>query len=152
DYVKVRKSLLPPTQSAEDEVGGGRRELAGQEVFRRHGVKYLIHYDPKPGSQRQQQIIWLSLLSMKDEWAPLQLNGRVGVFVWKAPEEPADPYKNLRLDFDRLAFGPNLPAADKAPPQRPAHDPEQREWWSALWKPESPRPLAADESLLYLLH
>jgi tetratricopeptide (TPR) repeat protein len=150
DYMTVRKALSP-REVVEDEAGGRRDLTAWRKVFDERGIKYLIHFDSSPGSQRQ-QLTWFSLLSFREEWLPLLLNGRVGVFGWKDPKEPGDPLKGLRLDFDRLAFGPNLPEANKAPRERPAHDPEPREWWSALWKPEVPRPLATDESWLLQLY
>ncbi len=152
EYVTVRKALAP-TQQATDEEGGSRQDQAGwRKVFRQRGLKYLIHYDPNPGSQPRQQLTWFGLLSLKGEWAPLVLNGRVGVFGWKDPEEPGDPYKNVRLDIDRQAFGPDLPEVSRAPGERPPHDPEQREWWAALWKSEPLRPLEADEALLMQIY
>jgi hypothetical protein len=154
DHVAVRKALMPD-QEADDQAGSRREPAAWRKVFRDRGIKYLVHFDPAPGVRLPPlwyTLVWDKLLRFKGEWAPLLLNGRVGVFGWKDPEEKGDPYEGLRLDFDRLAFGPQLPEAGKALRERPAHDSVPREWWTVLWKAETPRPLETDEAWLLLHH
>jgi tetratricopeptide (TPR) repeat protein len=64
--------------------------------------------------------------------------------VGNEPPQP-DPFANLRLDFDKLAFGPE---AQPAPPFRPEREPRPREWWSAYLTPPEPRPLDGDYAFL----
>jgi hypothetical protein len=148
DYVAVRRALALEAVP-DDDPGAARRDPAAwRKVFRDRGIKYLVHYDTAPGVRKPG--IWVSLLMLNQaEWAPLALNGRAGVFGWRPPEEKQDPYQGVRLDFDRLAFGPHPPESAKAPPQRPARPPEVHEWWAALWDPVPPHPLAADDAWLF---
>lgn len=148
DYVAVRRALSLEA-APDDDLGAARRDSAAwRKVFRDRGIKYLVHYDPAPGVRKAGT--WLSLLMLhQQEWAPLALNGRAGVFGWRPPEEKQDPYEGVRLDFDRLAFGPHPPESARAPLQRPARPPEVHEPWAALWDPTPPHPLAADDAWLY---
>src|SRR5205085_2358938 len=80
------------------------------------------------------------------------LEGGVAVFGWRpgpAPAVAADPLRRRQVDLDRLAFRPG--EHDRAPRAGPDHDPEERSWWEAFYKPAPPRTADRDQAALHLL-
>ncbi len=131
-------------------VRGEQAAGAGWEGrMRAAGVDHVIVYDP----DRDRLLATLSrLLADPVSWPLLYLEGDLAVFGWRDPAaaREADPFRDRRLDLDRLAFDPS--GQSTAPRSVPGRAPEARPWWAALWRPAPPPSLDHDEAVLHLMH
>jgi hypothetical protein len=133
----------------------GVREVQGgsehwREEMRARKIGYVVLFDP---SDRGQVFADLAhLLGDPEQWAPLYLEGGVGIFGWRDPARrgEADPFGSLEVDPNRLAFRPSDDS--KVPREVPGRPPEPRRWWHEFWKPIAPRSLAHDEATMRLFH
>jgi len=142
DYVGVRRSLGLPDNHP------NWPGPIWRQVFRERGVRYLLFYENDPVRTNLLQ----HLLANRAEFAPLYLDGQSAVFGWTDPDkpgvEPRDrPYEGLRLDLNRLAFGPQATPA----PSRPGRAPKVREWYTELWDPPAPLPLDAYRAQMFFM-
>jgi tetratricopeptide (TPR) repeat protein len=117
--------------------------------LRAAGVNHVIVYDT---DRERLAAMHAQLLSDPDQWSLLFSEGDLAVFGLRDPSRPGtgDPFEEVRLNFDRLALQPG--PGERAPPARPATDPQPRLWWEAFWKPAPPRPIERDAALFHLLH
>jgi hypothetical protein len=141
DFAAVRKSL------AREGGDAASAEPKWRKVLRVHDAHLLIWYEGHPFPLLPASPL-PTLLSGPKEWPLLYTNGRAAVFGWREPskELTADPFARLEFDSNKAAFGPDAVTAPAEPPQ-----PKPREWWSAYWTPEAPRPPEADETALQWL-
>jgi hypothetical protein len=117
-------------------------------ILRDYGICVVVLYD----AEDQRLITALHKLAARtEEWDLLRVDGRALVFGWKGGR-PGDSFGRLRLDPQRLAFGPvygdsALPPAPALGPQRA---PRQREWWESFLT-EAPAPSwQSDAARMYL--
>jgi tetratricopeptide (TPR) repeat protein len=134
--------LVSAIQGAPEAAAGWQRRM------RAAGINHVIVYD----LDRSRFFTTVGkLLADPQQWPLLHAEGYLVIFGWRDPgADGADPFRDWRLDLDRLAFHP---AEDKkAPGQPPANEPEERPWWEAFWKPVSPWSLDQEEATLHLRH
>lgn len=150
DFVQARKALAGEDRSerkAPPATGGPVKEAPGwQDVFRRHKVRWVVHHTPDSYAGRN---ALRQMLARPGEFPVCYYGGRTAVFGWRDPEgdrKAPDPYAHLRVDFARLAFGPD---ARPAPPQGPGREPAPHEWWMDLWKPAPGHSPGADSAVLH---
>jgi hypothetical protein len=143
DYLQFRSAL---EQELADEVAA--EEGSGEAVslrkdwrrtLRKYGVQFWI-FDNSSSLGRPELVARRDLFRDPDEWPLCYLRGRVAIFAWKDKQAKgeADPSRGLRLDFERLTFGPD---AEPAPPQGRQIEPPSAWWqvvWDAWWKPALP--------------
>jgi hypothetical protein len=113
------------------------------------GANHLIVYDADHG---RLFAILNRLFADPVQWPLLYEVGDLAVFGWRDPDaaETPDPFRELELDLNQLAFHP---APDKkAPPKPSANKPEAPPIWDAFWKPSPPRPIDQEEATLRLFH
>jgi tetratricopeptide (TPR) repeat protein len=125
----------------------GRGDWTGR--LRAAGANHLIVYDSDHG--RLFAIIG-PLFADPVQWPLLYEAGDLTVFGWRDPEaaETTDPFKDLEVNLDQLAFHP---APDKkAPPEPSAGKSKAPSLWDAFWKPAPPRPIDQEEANLRLFH
>ncbi|HBI41923.1 MAG TPA: hypothetical protein DDY78_03575 [Planctomycetales bacterium] len=141
DFAVLRKSL------AREGGDAASADPKWRKVLGVHDAHLLIWYEGHPFPLLPASPL-PTLLSAPKEWPLLYTNGRAAVFGWRGqPKElTADPFARLEFDSNKAAFGPDAVTAPAEPPQ---HKP--REWWSAYWTPEAPRPPEADETALQWL-
>jgi hypothetical protein len=151
DYLNLREALQQQLSEDLGEEGADNVSLRKdwRRILRKHGVRFWI-YD-NVNLDRVELVARRELFRDPDEWPICYLHGRVAIFAWKdrQAEDAPDPSRGLRLDFARLAFGPN---AETAPPEGPEAAPP-RDWWEVWWKPATPlspdRETAALQDLRY---
>ncbi|HBI43629.1 MAG TPA: hypothetical protein DDY78_12385 [Planctomycetales bacterium] len=127
------------------------REARGEwtQGLRSAGAHHLIVYDSDHGRLSS---ILDRLFADPVQWPLLYVEGDLAVFGWRDPDaaETADPFREIELDLNQLAFHP---APDKkAPPKPSAGKPEAPPIWDAFWKPSPPRPIDQEEANLRLFH
>jgi hypothetical protein len=156
DFTTVRRALLEgligPDSPAPEE--GVPLSVPWDKVFRNYGVRYVVLFfaEPRLAFTALQQT-----MSFPQEWAPLYVDGRTVIFGWTDPtdrleapigqlgKKPADDFAGLRLNFDRLAFGPG---AIPAPRNRPERTPKVHPWWTTFLEPVPARPLDSDQAFM----
>ena len=137
DYLQVRNALEQEADEIAAEQGGEAVSLRSdwRRTLRKYGVRFWI-FDNSPSLDRPELVARLNLFRDPDEWPLCYLRGRVAIFAWKdRQKEETDPSRGLRLDVERLAFGPD---AEPAPPEGPKAEPPSswwQPWWDAWWKP-----------------
>ena len=143
EYLQFRNAL---EQEMADEVAA--EEGSGEAIslrkdwrrtLRKHGVRFWI-LDNSSNLDRPEQVALHYLFRDPDEWPLCYLQGRVAIFAWKDKQakDKADPLRVPRLDFERLAFGPD---AEPAPREGAKAEPPSSWWqfaWDAWWKPAPP--------------
>jgi hypothetical protein len=153
-YSAIRQAL---TQGVRDAAPPGTEEEAAVTIpwdspFRTRNVRYVIlnFLDPRQSTTALQQ-----MLRSHQQFTPLYVAGRTSIFGWTAPidpladplvppgKKPVDEFAGLRLDFNRLAFGPD---AVPAPRARPERTPKVHPWWTTFLRPPGPRPLDSDQA------
>jgi tetratricopeptide (TPR) repeat protein len=143
--------FCPSDQRVEDGAlaAGVLTESDPAAALRAAGVHHLVVYDP---DRERLSAALARLLSDPGQWPLLVSEGDVAVFGWRDPARAgaADPFSGRAVDFDRLALHPG--PGEKAPPTRPAREPEPRLWWEAFWKAAPPRPVDRDEAAFRLLY
>jgi hypothetical protein len=141
DFAVMRKSL------AREGGDAASADPKWRKVLRVHDAHLLIWYDGRPFPLLPSSPL-PTLLGTPKEWPLLYTNGRAAVFGWREPatEAKPDPFARLEFDSNRAAFGPDAVQAPADPPQS-----KPREWWSAYWTPEAPRPPDADEAAVQWL-
>jgi hypothetical protein len=148
DFVKARKALSGEDR-LEEPAGAewDRPESPGwRDVFRRRGVRWLVFHTPDAYVARS---TLAQLLSNPEEFPVCYYQGRTAIFGWRDVErdkKAPDPYKDLRVNFGRLAFGPG---AQPAPPQGAGREPESYEWWMGLWKAPPGHDEGSDSAVLH---
>jgi hypothetical protein len=134
-FGKVRRALrdegdafaankpLPPNSRSMKEI---------HEVFRKHDINYVVLSKLR---DYEMDRIFLRLLIEDDfQWPLLYMDGHTAVFGWRDPKVAgADPFRALRPDYNRQAFGP-VDAAHQAPPDGLADEPQPPHWWVRYWK------------------
>jgi tetratricopeptide (TPR) repeat protein len=142
DYLAVRQGL---EQELERDLATSKTDW--QKILREQHVRYWI-FDSL-NTQADVVARWI-LFTHPEEWVLCHLEGRIAVFGWLDPQQPApDPsIRRLALDLRGSAFGPS---AEPAPPRgvEPVLPPD---WWHACWdawlRPE--RPLSSDRESIAL--
>jgi hypothetical protein len=142
DFIAVRQGLSREDAGpAEDPAEAGTR-APWRRILRKRGVRFVIVQE----SNRERGLKTLNhLMSNPAEWAPCYLDGRTTVFGWHEDPAGPDPFAGLRLDFRRLAFGPE---AEKAP-ETGSREPELRPWWTELWESPPPHDLDGDAAIAH---
>jgi tetratricopeptide (TPR) repeat protein len=150
DYEDVRHALIP--EFTEEGTLKYKSDLKDCDaVFKKKELKYLVVYD----SSRSFRRTAASLMIDSDRWPLLHYNGRVAIFGWRDVRDHRrgtpwnDSFEKWQVNVGPLAFGPDLPPSRRAPEDGMPRAPEAREWWEALWRPQAPRPLDADEALMH---
>jgi hypothetical protein len=115
--------------------------------MRAAGVTHVIVYDT---DSRRLGATLERLLADPEQWPLLRLGGGVTVFGWRDPARAAgpDPFAWAEGDLDRQALWPR--ADERAPPARPAAEPDPRRWWEAFWRPAPSPPDDRDAAAVYL--
>jgi hypothetical protein len=116
-----------------------------QQVFSdpAHRIDHVIIHHPN-------RIIALgvmeSLWQRPEEWTTLYVGGLAGIFGWDNPLEPAktSPFERHRFDVGKLAFGPAIPATERAP-DGGVDVPEKPNFWAWYLSGPAPRPVAIDQ-------
>ena len=153
EYIVLRRSLA---KGSEEQVA--QDVSSWRDIFRARSIRFLLFYDPD--LQQPSASVLFRRFASPNEWALLYMDGRTAIFGWIDPENKEtpngnkdqaapDPYKELRLNLDREAFGPQC---QPAPAQRPARAPQQREWYTELWDSTPMRPLDANLEQMAWLH
>jgi hypothetical protein len=148
EYVGVCQDLDPSLAPG----GNPARESSGwRKALGDRGVAYLLLYDP---ALRRLDPARRGLARLP-EWEELHVDGQAVLFGWRAarPGEKA-PFASLRVDPERLAFGPQgdaerwalPPAPDEGPPGPAA----ARAWRATLLDPARPAPWEESASAVYL--
>jgi hypothetical protein len=154
EYSSIRRALIEGVSGA---ASPASEEEAAVTVpwnapFRTHNVRFVIlnFLDPNQSATALQQ-----MLLSPQQFTPLYVEGRTSIFGWTAPidpladplvpldKKPVDEFAGLRLDFNRLAFGPN---AVPAPRDRPERSPRVRPWWTTFLNPPGSRPPDSDQA------
>jgi tetratricopeptide (TPR) repeat protein len=129
DYLDIRKGLeqmLP--DSMPDEGDSVALKTDWRKILREKQVRYWIFDNSSQG--KAAGVARGYLFSQPDEWVLCHLHGRVAVFAWRDPQQPApDPSTGLQLDLRHAAFGSK---AEPAPP-RGSQPAPPREWWQMCW-------------------
>jgi hypothetical protein len=155
EYEEVCRGLNP----ALDQTGSGPTDAANAErpagdwrkVFQKHGVTYLILYDP----DLMNLLAAASALAHDPKhWTLLHIDGEALIYGWNEGRgEPAtDPFAALRFDPERLAFG----TADEqdlraAPGEGPSRGPRPRDLLASYLEP-APRLTWESSAATVLLH
>jgi tetratricopeptide (TPR) repeat protein len=146
EYALVRAALL------------GREKPGAPDwrtLLRKHDINHVVIYS---GDLAQTELAVRRLVADPKEWVLLHVKGGTAIFGWRDPQAvkvgEADPFADLRLDLDRLAFDPD--AANPAPPHgpfsgEPGRSPAPYRWWDAFWKPQSTRSADLREAQLAVL-
>lgn len=142
-FLEVRKAFHPKS------VEPGR-EAAWQSVFRdpNHPINHVILTGREP---REVLAVFLRFWDDPDQWTLLYADGRTFILGWSDPRKRAQEnpaFRSQEVDFNVLAYGPEVPAEDKAPERGPELPPA-RTLWDLYVKGPVATPLAKDESALY---
>src|SRR5579875_2651666 len=123
DYLAIRQGLEQETE----------RDLAvlktdWRKILHDRHVRFWI-FDAL--NTRADLTARLILFLQSEEWVLCHLGGRIAIFAWRDPQQPASsPSPQLALDLKRSAFGTNAEPA-------PSHGVEPalpRNWWQACWE------------------
>jgi hypothetical protein len=154
-YLTLTRGLVPTLEQVE----GTTKDSSGAEksafdidvpgsaldLLRELNISHVVL---TTGSPRTLMLGLFRMWAKPEQWPMLYLNGRTVVVGWNDPKAgAADHFANLRLDLDRLAFGPD---ALQAPGEGPPHEPEARNLWTRYAIPPKARPLGCDEVTLYV--
>jgi len=149
DYLDVRRGLeqMAPEQS-ESEGDAVFVKIDWRKVLRERGVRFWI-YDAL-SARKADLVARLVLFANPEEWVPCYLKGRIAIFAWRDPRQPASaPPARLTLDFKQSAFGAN---AEPAPPHGAEPAPPGNWWnicWQLWWRPEPPLSSDRESVALY---
>lgn len=116
-----------------------------EEGLRAQRIDHVIVYDADRGRLLK---VLSRLVADPGQWPLLYQEGDLAVFGWRGlgPTGKEEPFRGLEIDLNRLAFHP---AADKRAPRKgPGREPDVRNWWVALWRPNPPRSIDRDEATL----
>jgi tetratricopeptide (TPR) repeat protein len=139
DFRKVREELGKDDPGPVEQTAEAGKPAPWRRFLREGRVRFVV----VPMLEPRSLVIAHRLLSNPAEWVPCYLDGRMAVFGWRDPDQRPggrNPFADLRLDFTRLAFGPQ---AEKAP-SSPGRAPEVRPWWTEWWTPPPPADLDID--------
>jgi tetratricopeptide (TPR) repeat protein len=143
EYIETRQALDP--QSRGDSLA---TPFNWRELFRKNGITHLNLYEQDRADPDRLHFagIWLALLSSRDQWKLVSLDGgRACIFVWQDPRKGEDSGPPLpRFDPAPLAFGSS---AVQAPAVGPERGPQPRELWDRFLR--GPADHAAQAPLVY---
>ncbi len=136
DFIAARQDLGREDAGPAEGIAEAAARSAWRRILRKRGVRFVIVQSDREGGL----LTTARLLSNPAEWVPCYLDGRTAIFGWREDPAKPDPFVRLRLDFQRLAFGPE---AEKAP-ETGSRPPEYHPWWTDLWLPPPPADLDGD--------
>ena len=142
DYVKMRKALLPPTNSLPpphqfptvEDLYKEQEFPALAELLEKHRIGIIACYE-----NTMRRTVYLErLLANPGQWPRIYNYGRVAYFGRLAPNMEKKDARLLRaliVSDAHQAFGPNVAAA---PRHRPTREPQTLDFIEHLWKPRRP--------------
>jgi hypothetical protein len=169
-YDETARAVFKPLRESLAVQNGdaGQPDPRWRKLLRSLDAHFVICFEPNPLGRPSSSLP--TLLSAPEEWPLLYTDGPASIFGWRDPakDEPlpvlgistagltATPaglgpllaapalldarFARFEIPMERQAFGP-LAAPVPAPTTTPT-----REWWTALWTPETPRPPEVDEA------
>jgi hypothetical protein len=150
-FIDYRFSLFPESLGTHQELrealaaradGGTYQGTSWPDIFRQRNISHVIVGGGEPDWIALTQPLW----QQPHTWVLLYADGRTSIFGWRAKDEgDAKRLERNRVDFDALAFGPDIPAERQAPEKAPPV-PSAWPWWRHYTEAVPPRPLAADMS------
>jgi hypothetical protein len=151
DYARLRKALRESTAvafSLRPPSAGQRPMDEVERLFRAYQINYLVVTNVHANLEAQQIANRLALEPLR--WARLYADGRTAVFGWRDPRQRGDPFADLVLDRERMAFG-KVPEAGRAPPQGTVPPDGPPNLWQRYVAGKPPAPLAMSKALSYFI-
>lgn len=159
-YVEIREPFDRLSGLAKSEGSKSEPDLTRWlEPLQKQAVAYRINHVVVPTALAGRRAV-IGALALPtalwrdaQHWELLATNGRLSIFGWKGTEATSDPgpFRELRFNANRPAFGKDLPADSRSPEEGPAPPAPRGPWVDFALGPVSQAP-ELDESVLYRVY
>ncbi|HEV2947242.1 MAG TPA: hypothetical protein VGX70_07690 [Gemmataceae bacterium] len=147
-YIDMRAALGPIRERVQSPTEANQKELQLQrslaEKMSKHHINHVIVSGPSFPAIRTAAIrLWANPI----QWSVLYMDGRTAIFGWTPRGTPLADNRFAPLSYrpEPLAFGPSIPASDRAPLEAPRPE-DNPTFLQQMWKGPLPYSLQTEAS------